>query len=270
MIAKIIIAVLTFFVAVFMLFEKIIKNEKKPTGFEYLIFFMLLISAGATSYQILEDYDKEIKSINDNSIEQERIQKTIQKGIDSGIIENNKLLAEAFKKQNIDIDSLKQVLQLIKNDTSRNKWLTISEINPDVDFQIQDGIKFINRLGDYYNYRVSIVCSEAKATSVEVKLHLVILTANNGYVKVNEPFILGDVNTSLSKDNNLDVPIKLLAPLDDSIKVLFVVAKGKYKNLTMTKSYPLYSVRIFEMSERKYGVLAPQSYPNVRRFLVPQ
>ena len=270
MITKIIITIFSFAAAVFMLFEKIIKNEKKPSKFEYIVFFILLITTGASGFQILEDFEKEKQTTIALNKENERMTKAIQHGIDSGLTANNKMLAEAFKHQSIDLDSLKQVLQKINKDTIKNNWSISSEIVPDINFTVPDGIKFLKKSDDTYEFVVSFSCLETQAKKVEIQLFPVIINARNEYSKINSNYIISNKNNDISNGVNVETLIKIHVAKNDSIKVLFLVAKGKYSNGALTKNYPLYSVRLFSMSELKISDMLPQSYPNVWRYLEPR
>ena len=270
MIIKILLAILSFCVAGFMLFEKIFKKEKQPTLFEYLVFFMILFTAGLTTYQIWTDTDTENERIRNENSNREMLDRKIQKGIDSGITTNNQILAEAFKKQNIDLDSLKKSLQFLKEDTNTKQTYNFPETIPDLDFSINDGIRYINRKSNEYEFQISFESRESKAKNVEIDLFAVLDNSKSEYLKVNRIYQFADGHIDVSKDVKLESSIKISVMANDSIRCLFLVAKGRYWNASLTHSYPLYSVRMYQMSTGGYFVLTPESYPNVWKFLEPK
>ena len=270
MIIKILLAILSFCVAGFILFEKIFKKEKQPTLFEYLVFFMILFTAGLTTYQIWTDTDTENERIRNENSNREMLERKIQKGIDSGTTINNQLLAVAFKKQNIDFDSLKKTLQLLKEDTNTKQTYNFPETIPDLDFDITDGIKYIDKKNNEYEFQISFESRESKAKNIDIELFAVIDNSKSEYLKINRTYRFADGHTDISKDVKLQSNIKIPVMPNDSIRCLFLVAKGRYWNASLSHSYPLYSIRFYQLSTGVYSDLTPESYPNVWKFLEPK
>jgi len=274
MLLKIVVVILTFSAALLRAFEKIIKKEKNISLFEYIMFFVLLATAGFTSYQIWDENDKAsenttMKRQQDIS-DRDTLKLRIQGGIDSGVNANNETLAKAFSKQHIDFDSLKVAMNEIKNDTNKKTIVNVPEIVPDLDFSIDSGISYIGKKGHLYEFRIAFSCREAKARNIEIKLYTVFKPLNGQYWKVKDYDHFADGNTDISKDVELKSDLGFYAPISDSLECLFIVAKGKFWNSNLSKSYPLYSIRRYEMARRLYTDMAPGNYPGVLPYLEPR
>jgi hypothetical protein len=267
MITKIIILILTFGAAVIMAFEKVIKNEKKASKFEYTIFFILLISSGFTAYQIWDENDRDTKKEKTEIALQDSLRLKIQRGIDSGINANNQLLAEAFRRQNINFDSLKFA---INKNVSNKTEIKIPEVVPDLEFSTYNGIKYIGKKGNSYEFELAFSCQESKAKNIEIKIFPVIKWSNGKYEKIKDSYLFADGTTDLSKDIETKSTIGFTSDSRDSIEILFLVAKGKYWNSSLSQSYPFYSIRKLDMSNKIYSGLPPGSYPNVWKLFEPR
>lgn len=268
MITKVFIAIITFIGTLFIAFEKKLKNQDKDISWvDYSIFFILLMTFGLTLYQILEEKDKEIKLSKSEEIKRDSLKRQIQKGIDSGIESNNNFLAEAFKKQNINFDSLKSSIQSIKNDSSKKEVLQITLQYPDLDFSAQNGIEFMGINNQIIDFNVRFTCLEARARKISLSLFPVLLTEKSGYVKIDTPYRIFDGNTDISKDMTFETLLRIQTSINDSLRVLFLVARGTYFDATLTKEFVIYSTRIFNMKDRKYSDLLPSAFPSARKYL---
>lgn len=158
----------------------------------------------------------------------------IQNGIEDGNKKNYDAIATAFKEQGVKDSVIRAVMSNLKNSLKRPNVVYGVKVEPDFDFSAGESIK-VEREGNEYKFTTGFQSKEAKTENITLKFYPVILTEKKGYQKTNTEEI-SDGLLKVGKDEILYSDFKVKVSTNDSIKVLFLVAKGSYWNSDQVKN----------------------------------
>jgi hypothetical protein len=234
----------------------LIKGKFIPTRLGYALFFICLLIIVGTAVQYFLTEQNEIQKKEERVNSEEKMQKKIKEGIDSGIKVNNDFLAQAFKIQGIDLDSLKERMERISKDTTRKPLVVTTSSGPDPDLDFTIGttcIQFIEKQNNLHHYRMFLISNEAPSKNINLNIRAVYQNTLGEFRAVPSKVIFEDSTSKMGTD--VIHPANLYLNTLDSILVLFLNVKGNYTNFTNSKSYNLDTYRKFDMPTKSAGLL---------------
>lgn len=243
------------------------------TAFGYFYYFIVIILIVVTSVQYNLNDQISIDKDNDLKIQRDSATSIIRRGIDSGNKANNEFLAAAFNQQGINIDSLKRIVRKIAIDTSNKTTVinTIEEAIPDIDFDPLEGIRYIKRTLNSWEFKFAFKSKYATAENVELKVYPVVKVLNGPYVKAKTASVFSDGEMKFPKDVTYEMSYFVDYPNADSLEYLYVVAKGSYWTSKFKKRVPIYAIQYYIMAQKTNAPMARRNdHAGVLPYLEPK